>query len=95
MFKKKPYLIAEISANHAGSIKKAMQLISLAKKSGADSIKLQTYSADTMTLKSNNKYFKIKDGIWKNKNMWELYDQAKTPLNWHKKLFNFAKKKKN
>ena len=92
MFNKKPFFIAEISANHAGSITRAFKLIKIAKKYGADAVKLQTYTADTMTINCNNKYFKIKDGLWKNKNLWKLYDEAKTPLEWHSKLFNFAKK---
>ena len=92
MRSKKPFFIAEISANHAGSFARAKKLILLAKKSGADAIKLQTYTADTMTLKSNKKYFKIKGGLWHNKNMWNLYDKAKTPLEWHKKLFDYSRK---
>jgi pseudaminic acid synthase len=89
---KKPFFIAEISANHAGSFIRAKKLILLAKQSGADAVKLQTYTADTMTLKSNRKYFKIKGGLWHNQSMWNLYDKAKTPLKWHKKLFNYARK---
>ena len=92
MRSKKPFFIAEISANHAGSFARAKKLILLAKKSGADAVKLQTYTADTMTLKSNKKYFKIKGGLWHNKNMWNLYDKAKTPLEWHKKLFDYSRK---
>ena len=92
MRSKKPFFIAEISANHAGSFARAKKLILLAKKSGADAVKLQTYTADTMTLKSNKKYFKIKGGLWHNKNMWNLYDKAKTPLEWHKRLFDYARK---
>ncbi len=92
MFKKKPYFIAEISANHAGSLDRALKLILEAKKSGADAVKIQTYTADTMTIKSSNRFFKIKDGLWKNQNLWKLYNEAKTPLDWHKTLFRFAKK---
>ncbi len=93
MIKKKPFFIAEISANHAGSFNRAKKLILLAKNSGADAVKLQTYTADTMTLRSKKKYFKINSGLWKKyKYMWNLYDKAKTPLSWHKKLFTYAKK---
>jgi len=92
MYSKKPYLIAEISANHNGSFSTAIKLIECAKINGADAVKLQTYEADTMTLKSNKKYFKLKSGLWKNYNLWDLYNKAKTPLAWHKKLFAYAKK---
>ena len=91
MLKKLPYFIAEISANHNGSFKNAKKLILQAKKYGADAVKLQTYSPDLITLKSKNKYFKIKDGLWKNYYLWDLYNKGKTPLKWHKELFNYAK----
>ncbi len=87
---KKPFFIAEVSANHCGSILKAKKLIRLAKKSGADAVKLQTYTPDMMTIK--NKKFRIKSGLWKNMNLWKLYNEAQTPLKWHKELFDFAKK---
>jgi|TARA_B110000483_G_scaffold54722_1_gene68275 pseudaminic acid synthase len=92
MNSKKPYLIAEISANHNGSFLTAKKLIKCAKVNGADAVKLQTYQADTMTLKSNKRYFQLKSGLWKNYTLWNLYNQAKTPLEWHKKLFDYAKK---
>ncbi len=91
---KKPYFIAEISANHCGSISRAKNLIKLAAKSGADAVKFQTYTADTMTIKSSREEFKIKDGLWKGHTLWDLYNKAKTPYSWHKSLFNFAKKEK-
>ncbi len=87
---KKPFFIAEVSANHCGSLEKAKKLIFLAKKSGADAIKLQTYTADMMTLKNRN--FTIKSGLWKNLNLWKLYNEAHTPLSWHKTLFKIANK---
>ena len=91
---KTPFIIAEVSANHNGSIDNAKKLILLAKKNGADAVKIQTYTADTITLKSNNKFFKIKNGLWKGKNLWQLYNEASTPYSWHKELFLFAKKNK-
>lgn len=91
---KSPFFIAEISANHNGSITKLKKLIRIAKKYGADAVKLQTYTADMMTLNTKNKKFLIKDGIWKNKFLWDLYDNCKTPLSWHKEIFEFAAKEK-
>ena len=89
---KPPYLIAEISSNHCGKLNIAKKLIKTAKTNGANAVKIQTYTADTMTINSNKKYFKIKSGIWKNYNLWDLYNDAQTPLDWHKELFNYAKK---
>jgi pseudaminic acid synthase len=89
---KKPFFIAEISANHGGSFSDAKKLILLAKKNGADAVKLQTYTADTMTLKSKKSPFIVKEGLWKGYNLWDLYDKAHTPFSWHKNLFEYAKK---
>jgi len=94
MFHKKPYFIAEISANHNGSLKNAKKLISLAKQNGADAVKLQTYKPSTMTLNLKSKYFKINKGLWKNYYLWDLYKEGHTPWEWHKELFQFAKKNK-
>ena len=69
---KNPYIIAEISANHCGSFEMAKKLIKCAKINGADAAKLQTYTPDMMTIKSNKKYFKIKSGLWKGYNFVEL-----------------------
>ena len=91
---KKPYSIAEISANHSGSLYVAKKLIKIAKYYGADAVKLQTYTADSMTLNSYKKNFLIKSGLWKNERLWNLYDRAKTPYEWHPKLFSYAKKLK-
>ena len=89
---KTPFFIAEISANHCGKLSLAKKLIHCAKINGAHAVKIQTYTADSMTLKSNKRYFKIDDGLWKGYQLWDLYDQAHTPLKWHKKLFDYAKK---
>jgi len=86
-----PILVAEISANHNGDFGMAKKLIKCAKVNGADAVKLQTYTADTMTIKSNRKHFLIKKGLWKGYRLWDLYDKARTPLEWHSKLFKYAK----
>jgi len=88
---KKPYIIAELSANHNGSIEIAKETILSAKKNGADAIKLQTYCADSMTINCENDDFVIKEGLWKGSNLYNLYEKAGTPYSWHPELFNFAK----
>ena len=89
--KNKIFFIAEISANHCGNFNLAKKLIRCAYLNGADAVKLQTYTADTMTIKSNKKYFKITEGLWKGYKLWDLYNKAHTPLEWHKKLFKYGK----
>jgi len=89
--KNKVFFIAEISANHCGDYNLAKKLIKCAHINGADAVKLQTYTADTMTIKSNKKYFKITSGLWKGYTLWDLYNKAHTPFKWHKKLFNYGK----
>jgi pseudaminic acid synthase len=91
-YRKTPFFIAEISANHNGSLANAKKLIFAAKKYGADAVKLQTYTPQTMTIKSNKADFKIRGGLWKGKTLWDLYEQAQTPFEWQKKLFDYAKK---
>ena len=86
-----PYIIAEISANHNGSKESAKQLINVAKNAGADAVKLQTYTADTITLNSDSADFVIKDGLWQGQTLYELYKQAYTPWEWHKELFDYAR----
>ena len=88
----RPYFIGEISANHNGNFFVAKKIILLAKKYGVDAVKLQTYSPDTMTIPSNNNEFKIKNGLWKGYTLWDLYNEAQTPFEWHKRLFDYAKK---
>jgi len=92
--KKTPFFVAEVSANHNGSLLHAKKLIGEAKRYGADAVKLQTYTPDTMTIKSNKLDFKIKGGLWNGKTLWNLYKKAQTPFEWHKELFDYAKKLK-
>lgn len=87
----KPYIIAELSANHNGDINKAFQIIEEAKKAGADAIKLQTYRADTITIDCDKEDFQIRDGLWDGRTLYELYEWAHTPWEWHKPLFEKAK----
>jgi pseudaminic acid synthase len=92
--KKTPFFVAEVSANHNGSLPHAKKLIKIAKKYGADAVKLQTYTPDTLTLQSNKPDFRIRGGLWNGKTLWDLYEKAQTPFEWHKELFNYAKKLK-
>ena len=87
-----PYILAELSANHNGSLQKALDTISEAKKCGADAIKLQTYTADTMTIDCNAEDFYIKGGLWDGYKLYDLYKQAQTPFEWHKEMFSHARK---
>lgn len=90
--KHRPYIIAELSANHGGDIEKAKKSIEAAKKAGANAVKLQTYTPETMTLDSNKNDFIINEGLWKGQSLYDLYKIAHTPFEWHKELYNFAKK---
>ena len=92
--KKTPFFVAEISANHNGSILHAKKLIKIAKNCGVDAVKLQSYTPNTLTIKSNKPDSKIRDGLWKGKTLWDLYEKAHTPFEWHKELFDYAKKLK-
>ena len=85
------FIIAELSANHNQNLDIAIETIRAAKRAGADCIKLQTYTPDTLTINSNKDDFKIKGTIWSGKNYYELYGEAFTPWEWHKKLFEVAK----
>ncbi|MEH6707416.1 MAG: pseudaminic acid synthase [Alloalcanivorax venustensis] len=87
-----PYVIAELSANHNGNIDNAFRLIEEARKSGADAVKLQTYRPDTITLDSDLPDFQIKEGLWAGRTLYELYKWAHTPWEWHKPLFDHARK---
>ena len=92
--KKTPFFVAEVSANHNGSLPHAKKLIKIAKKYGADAVKLQTYTPDTLTIKCDKPDFKIRGGLWNGKTLWDLYEKAQTPFEWHRELFNYAKKLK-
>ena len=85
-----PYIIAEISANHNGSIKRAKDTILAAKNAGVDAVKIQTYTPDTMTIDSRSSDFLIKKGLWKNRSLYDLYTEAHTPYDWHNELFDYA-----
>ena len=87
-----PFIIAEMSANHNGDINNAYKIIDMAKRAGADALKLQTYTPDTLTIDSNFQDFQLTDGLWAGKSLYELYDSAFTPWEWHQPLFNYAKK---
>jgi pseudaminic acid synthase len=86
-----PYIIAELSANHNGDIGRAFRILEEAKKAGADAIKLQTYRPDTITLKSDSDDFQIHGGLWDGQSLYELYEKAHMPWDWHKPLFDKAK----
>ena len=85
-----PYIVAELSANHNGSIEKAKETILAAKNSGADAIKIQTYTAETMTIDSDKEDFLIKGGPWNGYKLYDLYNEAGTPFEWHKELFKYS-----
>lgn len=86
-----PYIIAELSANHNGRLETALKIIEEAKKAGADAIKLQTYTADTITLNCDSEEFQIHGGLWDGKTLYQLYQEAHMPWEWHKPLFERAR----
>ncbi|MFG0631978.1 pseudaminic acid synthase [Pseudomonas sp. xss_2] len=87
-----PYVIAELSANHNGKFETALKIIESAKACGADAIKLQTYKPDTITLNSDAEDFCIRGGLWDGRSLYELYQEAHMPWEWHKPLFDYAHK---
>jgi len=89
----KPYIIAEMSANHNGNINNAYKIIDMAKKAGADAVKLQTYTPDTITMNIQTPEFMIEGGLWDGQSLYELYSSAFTPWEWHKPLFEYAKQR--
>lgn len=86
-----PYVIAELSANHNGKLETALRIIEEAKKAGADAIKLQTYKPDTITLASDGEDFKIQGGLWDGRTLYDLYQEAHMPWEWHSLMFEHAK----
>ncbi len=87
-----PYVIAEMSANHNGDMSNAFNIIKMAKASGADAVKLQTYKPDTITLDMKTPEFMIEGGLWGGQSLYELYESAYMPWDWHKPLFDYARK---
>ena len=86
-----PYIIAELSANHNGRLETALKILEAAKKAGADAIKLQTYTADTITLNCDSEEFQIHGGLWEGKTLYQLYQEAYMPWEWHEPLFDRAR----
>ncbi len=90
--KQAPYVIAEMSANHNGNIENAYKIIAMAKANGVDAVKMQTYTPDTITIDSNLADFQLTEGLWQGRSLYDLYQEAHTPWEWHKPLFDYAKK---
>ncbi|WZL74985.1 pseudaminic acid synthase [Clostridiaceae bacterium 35-E11] len=86
------YIIAEMSANHAGELDRALEIVHAAKESGADCVKIQTYTADTLTIDSNKRYFQINKGTWTGENLYRLYEKAYTPWDWQGRIKEEAEK---
>ncbi len=80
------YIIAEMSANHAGKLENALEIVRQAAKAGADCVKIQTYTADTLTINCDNGYFRIKDGLWAGRTLYDLYQEAGTPWEWQGRI---------
>lgn len=87
-----PFVIAELSANHNGRLETALRIVEEAKKAGADAVKLQTYKPDTITLNCDSDEFRIHGGLWDGRTLYDLYSEAHMPWDWHKPLFDHARK---
>lgn len=87
-----PYVIAELSANHNGKLETALRIVEEAKKAGADAVKLQTYKPDTITLNCDGEEFRIRGGLWDGRTLYDLYEEAHMPWEWHRSLFEYARK---
>ncbi|ASY72499.1 hypothetical protein N181_31045 [Sinorhizobium fredii USDA 205] len=88
-----PFIIAELSANHLGDIKRALEAIDVAADCGANAVKFQTYTPDTLTINVDNEYFRINGGLWDGRTLYDLYSEAFTPYEWHEELFSHARKR--
>ena len=86
-----PYIIAEMSANHNGDISRAFEILEMAKRCGADAVKIQTYTQDTLTIDCDKPEFKVEGGLWSGRTLYDLYTEAHMPWEWHKSLFEKAK----
>jgi len=86
-----PYIIAEMSANHNGNIDNAYKIIDMAKSAGADAIKMQTYTPNTLTIDCDLPDFQLNEGLWAGRSLYDLYQEAYTPWAWHKPLFDYAR----
>ena len=86
-----PYIVAELSANHNGNVETARKIIEAAKQSGADAIKVQTYTADTLTIDCDHEDFRIHGGLWHGRTLYDLYEEAHMPWEWHQPLFEHAR----
>ena len=91
----KPFIIAEMSGNHNHSLERALQIVDAAAESGVDALKLQTYTADTLTIDKSDGEFFISDpnNLWKGESLYSLYQKAYTPWEWHKAIFDRCKEK--
>ena len=88
-----PFVICELSGNHNGSLDRALVMIDAAAKTGCDAIKIQTYTADTITMDVDRPEFQIHGGLWDGRSLYELYEEAHTPFEWHAALFERAKQR--